>query len=79
MCRGRGGAGYVHDATKEEKTQKLNAKSPHEESENHKNTRFQMQCNDIVILANKQEKFVPKINKWGDWNKKVLGGKLLKD
>ena len=37
------------------KTRTSNAKSPHEESENHRNIRFQMQCNDIVILANKQE------------------------
>ena len=31
-------------------------KSPHEVSENYKNILFQMQCIDIVILANKQEK-----------------------
>ena len=37
------------------KTRKLNTKSPHEESENHQNIRFQLECNGIVILANKQE------------------------
>ena len=56
VCRGgREGAGYVHDANKEKKPRKSNTKSPHEESENHKNIRFQMQCSDIVILAKKQE------------------------
>ena len=46
--------GYVRKANIEEKTRKSNAKSPHEESENHKNIRFQLQCNSIAILANKQ-------------------------
>lgn len=32
-----------------------NAKSTHEELENHKNIRFQIECNDSVILANKQK------------------------
>ena len=34
--RGREGAGYVHDTNKEKKSRKSNAKSPLEESENHK-------------------------------------------
>ena len=41
---GRDGATYVHDANKVKK---------HESQM--QNIRFQMQCNDIVILANKQE------------------------
>ena len=52
---GREGAGYVHNANKEKKLPKSNAKSLHEELENHKIIHFQVQCNDIVILANKQE------------------------
>ena len=39
----------------QEKTRKSNVKSPHKESENHKNIRIQTQCNDIVILATKPE------------------------
>ena len=49
-------AGYLHDANKEEKARKSNAKSPHEELENHKNIRFQLQCNGIVSLANNKKK-----------------------
>ena len=52
---GREGADLFTMPTKKTTTQKSNAKSPHEESENHKILCFQMQCNDIVILANKQE------------------------
>ena len=72
------------------KIQKLNAKSLHEESEHHKNIRFQLQCSGNVILGNKHEKsehflknqlscleFVEKINKWGDCNNKVLKWKYI--
>ena len=84
---GRKGTRIIHDASKEEKTPKSTAKSTHEELENHKNIRFQIERNDRVILANKQEvknqfsclEFVPKINKWNDWNKKILSGESLRD
>ena len=79
--REREGADYIHNANKERKARKSNGKSPHEESENHKNIRFQMQCNDIVILANKQKvkSNYRNINKLGDWNNKVLSKRFLKD
>ena len=45
VCGGeRDGTAYVHDANKVKK---------HESQM--QNIRFQMQCNDVVILANKQE------------------------
>ena len=48
LCRG-----LCLQCQQRKKTRKSNARSPHEESENYNNIRFQMQCNDIVILANK--------------------------
>ena len=78
--REREGVDYIHNANKERKARKSNRKSPHEESENHKNIRFQMQCNDIVILASKQKvkSNYRNINKLGDWNNKVLSKRFLK-
>ena len=56
VCARRGKRGSrLCSRCQQEKTRKSNAKSPHKESENHKNIRIQTQCNDIVILATKPE------------------------